>query len=696
MTLPRIFLYPMGLCVAATVINAAEAVPLVEARKQFTSWDRAIYNGLLYHTEWSEDGTHFAYDWLKDDGKRVRRELDCTTGVISDIPLTPSPKTNEVKPVTTRKKASTRAGKIINAGTYNFTSSNQKWKVKYTGNVLVLESGLTGDNTSRRLAPSVDPETFWEGAPSWSPDGSHFAIWLSHKVDTRKLTVREASTGKETTTTYPVAGDALPESRAWVFSVATGVGTPVPTKLLEHIYSADRLDWTPDGTRLRTEYVLRGFVGFGILEFDTRQGTWRKVIEEHDPKFSFQSGLHFRHDLDAETTLWVSEQTGWSHLYRIDLRTGRTLNAVTAGEWVMQRVVQVDRAQGTVLVEALGLNAGENPYQAHLCRVNLDGTGFTDLTPSNAHHEINLSPNGKYFLDTASRPDLPPTYSVRRTNDGSIVATLGAADISRATQTGWSPPIPFHTKDRDGKYDIWGVIHRPKPFDPTKSYPVLEHIYAGPHDSFTQAGFSRWWYDVVREPNINGFYVVQIDGLGTRNRGREFHQRSWQNLRDAGLPDRIPWIQAAAKIEPQMDLARVGIFGGSAGGQSTVFALLDHGDFYRAGAADCGCYDNRVDKIWWNEQWLGWPIGPAYDYNRCANFAGKLRNPLLMTVGEIDTNVDPRSSSELRDAFIAAGKGNLIDYRVVPGIGHGACEQDDMRQVRLNFFIKHLGGPEPR
>ncbi|HAZ66694.1 MAG TPA: S9 family peptidase [Opitutae bacterium] len=692
--LPRIVFYLIGLPLAATVTNATEALPLVEARKQFTSWDRSMYNGLLYNTEWSEDGTRFAYNWIKDDGKTVRRELDCTTGTVRDVPSTPSPK--KVEQPKTRGKSIKLLQKTINGGTYSFTSGNQKWKVSYKDNVLAIESVLAAGKTSHRLAPSVGPENFWEGTPSWSPDGSHFAIWLTKKVNIRKLTVREASTGKETTTTYAVAGDALPESRAWVFSVATGVGTPVPTKLLENIYSVNRLDWTPDGTRLRTEYVLRGFAGFGILEFDTRQAAWRKVVDEFDPKFSFQSGLHFRHDLDAETSLWVSERTGWSHLYRIDLRTGSTLNAVTAGAWVMRKVVHVDSAQGFVLVEALGLNPDENPYQAHLCRVNLDGTGFTDLTPSNTHHEINLSPNGRYFLDTASRPDLAPTYTVRRTNDGSVVATLGTADISRAIKAGWAPPIPFHTKDRDGKFDIWGVIHRPKPFDPKKRYPVLEHIYAGPHDSFTQAGFTPWWYDVVREPNINGFYVVQIDGLGTRNRGREFHQRAWQNLRDAGLPDRILWIQSAAKLEPQMDLSRIGIFGGSAGGQNTVFALLDHGDFYRAGAADCGCYDNRVDKIWWNEQWLGWPVNQSYDYNRCANFAEKLRRPLLMTVGEIDTNVDPRSSTELRDAFIAAGKGNLVDFRIVPGIGHGAGEQDDIRQVRLNFFIKHLGVPEPR
>lgn len=674
-------------------LASAEPMPKAEMQRQFTAWDKAIHNGLLYSVSWSDDGKELTYDWQKEDGTYVRRVLDCETGIKREIPRESSAKFTAPSP--SHRKMHAGPGLILSANYVNNVSPDKLWKVSSEGGELTLESLVAG-GTSRRLASVNAVEKKWSGTPVWSPDGKHFAIWLLPIVNVAKLTVREASTGKETTIEYPAPGDALPTSRAWVFSVATGQGGPAPEALIGPTYSTRHLDWTPDGTRLRTEYVSRGFSGFGVLEFDTRVQIWRKAVEETDPKFSFYNGLYFRHDLDADTTLWMSERTGWSHLYRIDLRTGRALNAVTAGEWVTQRVLHVDANAGFVLVEALGRIPGENPYQSHLCRVNLDGSGFTDLTPDDAQHDINLSPCRRHFLDTASRPDLPPSYTVRRTSDGSVIATLGTADISRASKVGWSPPIRFHTKDRNGRFDIWGLIHRPKPFDPTKRYPVLECIYAGPHDSFTPTAFTPWWNNAVREPNVNGFYVVQIDGLGTRNRGREFHQRAWQDLRDGGLPDRIAWIKAAAKIEPQMDLSRVGIFGGSAGGQNTVFAVLDHGDFYRAGAADCGCYDNRVDKVWWNEQWLGWPPGPAYDRNRCANFADKLHNPLLITVGEIDTNVPPRSSTELRDAFVAAGKADLIEFQVAAGTGHGAGEREDMRQLRLKFFLKHLGGPLPR
>ncbi len=681
------------LALGVIVVPAGEPMASAEMQRQFTAWDKAIRNGLLYSVDWSDDGKKLSYDWQKEDGKYVRRVLDCETGVQREIPREPSAKFTAPKP--SRRKMHQGPGRVVSANHADKMSPDRLWKVSSEGGELTLESTVAG-GTSRRLASVNATEKKWWGTPVWSADGKHFAIWLLPIVNTAKLTVREASTGKETTVDYPAPGDDLPTGRAWVFSVASGRGWPTPETLIGPTYATRQLDWTPDGTRLRTEYVSRGFTGFGVLEFDTRNQTWRKAVEETDPKFSFYNGLYFRHDLDAETTLWISERTGWSHLSRIDLRTGRALNAVTSGPWVMRRVLHVDAKAGFALVEALGRIPGENPYQAHLCRVNLDGSGLTDLTPENAQHDINLSPCRRYFLDTASRPDLPPTYTARRTSDGSVIATLGTADISRTAAVGWSPPIPFRTKDRDGKLDIWGLIHRPKPFDPSKRYPVLECIYAGPHDSFTPVSFASWWNNAVREPNVNGFYVVQIDGLGTRNRGREFHQRAWQDQRDAGLPDRIAWIKAAARAEPQMDLSRVGIFGGSAGGQSTVFALLDHGDFYRAGAADCGCHDNRVDKVWWNEQWLGWPPGPAYDRNRCANFADKLRNPLLITVGEIDTNVPPRSSTELRDAFLAAGKGDLVEFKVAAGAGHGAGEREDMRQLRLRFFLSHLGGPLPR
>jgi dipeptidyl aminopeptidase/acylaminoacyl peptidase len=325
--------------------------------------------------------------------------------------------------------------------------------------------------------------------------------------------------------------------------------------------------------------------------------------------------------------------------------------------------------------------------------VGLDGTGFVDLTPEDAHHELrSVSPCGRHLLVTSSRPDLPPRHSVRRIADGSVVAQLGQADVRRAKDAGWTPQRAFVAKDREGKFDIWGLVTRPHPFDPAKRYPVIEHIYAGPQDSFVPRGFNPWVRN-HREPSLAGFYVVQIDGRGTWNRGKAFHQEAWRNLADSGFPDRIAWMRELAKTEPQMDLSRVGIFGGSAGGQSTAWGLLRHGDFYRAGVADCGCYDNRVDKLWWNEQWLGWPVGPWYASNSCSSAAANLRGHLLLTVGEVDSNVDPQSTLQFHQALRNAGKGGQVALRVIPGGGHGAGEANPERLERVRFLRQHLGGP---
>jgi dipeptidyl aminopeptidase/acylaminoacyl peptidase len=186
-----------------------------------------------------------------------------------------------------------------------------------------------------------------------------------------------------------------------------------------------------------------------------------------------------------------------------------------------------------------------------------------------------------------------------------------------------------------------------------------------------------------------------MDGRGTNNRGKEFHQSSWRNLKDGGFPDRIAWMKSLAKSEPNMDLSRVGIFGGSAGGQNTAHAVLLHGDFYKAGAADCGCYDNRIDKLWWNEQWLGYPIGPWYEENSCAKYAANLRGRLFLSVGESDTNVDVKCSYDFRDALLAAGKKDQIEFHVIPGANHGAGESNEMREKRARFFESALGQPLP-
>jgi len=245
---------------------------------------------------------------------------------------------------------------------------------------------------------------------------------------------------------------------------------------------------------------------------------------------------------------------------------------------------------------------------------------------------------------------------------------------------------------RDGVTDIYGVINRPTNFDPGKKYAVIENIYAGPQGAFVPKGFST--LNSMQGLAELGFIVVQTDGLGTSFRSKKFHDVCWKNLVDAGFPDRILWLKEAAAKYPSMDLTRVGIYGGSAGGQNALGALLTHGEFYKAAVADCGCHDNRMDKIWWNEQWMGWPIGKHYEEQSNVTLAHNLTGKLLLTVGELDKNVDPATTMQVVNALIKADKD--FDLVVFPGAGHGAGGSPYGRRRMQDFFVRHLLGVEPR
>jgi dipeptidyl aminopeptidase/acylaminoacyl peptidase len=285
---------------------------------------------------------------------------------------------------------------------------------------------------------------------------------------------------------------------------------------------------------------------------------------------------------------------------------------------------------------------------------------------------------------------MAPVTELRRCDDGRLITKLEEADITDLKARGWKPLEVFTAKGRDGTTDIWGVICRPRDFDPGKKYPVIESIYAGPHGSHVPKAFAAAnRYAALADL---GFVVVQIDGMGTANRSKAFHDVCWKNLKDAGFPDRVLWHKAAAAKYPWYDATRVGIYGTSAGGQNAMGALLFHGDFYTAAVAACGCHDNRMDKASWNEQWMGYPVGPQYAASSNVDNAKNLTGKLLLIVGEKDTNVPPESTLRVVDALVKAGKD--FDLLVVPGMGHSNGGAYGTRRMQ-DFFVRHLQGVEP-
>jgi dipeptidyl aminopeptidase/acylaminoacyl peptidase len=286
--------------------------------------------------------------------------------------------------------------------------------------------------------------------------------------------------------------------------------------------------------------------------------------------------------------------------------------------------------------------------------------------------------------------DLPPVAQLRQSADQKVVMDLDHGDASALLKAGVKCPEVFVAKGRDGKTDIWGIIIRPTDFDPAKKYPVIENIYAGPHGSFVPKTFNAVSSDQALAEL--GFIVVHIDGMGTSNRSKAFHDVAFKNLGDAGFPDRILWHKAAAAKYPYYDISRVGIFGTSAGGQSSLGGVLFHPEFYKVVVTNSGCHDNRMDKIWWNEQWMGWPLGPQYAASSNVDNAYRLQGKALIIVGELDTNVDPASSMQVVNALVKAHK--HFDMLYIPGQNHGVGSLAT-EHYRDDYFVHNLLGVEP-
>jgi dipeptidyl-peptidase-4 len=541
-----------------------------------------------------------------------------------------------------------------------------------------------------------------------SPDGTKLVAIQAEPAQERKVYLVESSPKdqlqpKLLSYDYLKPGDRIEHDRPRLFDLETKELIPVKDDLFPNPWSISELRWSPDSARFTFLYNQRGHQLLRLISVDAVTGAARTLVDEQSKTFIDYSQKTFSHWLDASRELvWMSERDGWNHLWLYDTDTGRVKNQITRGEWVVRGVERVDEKQRQIWFHCAGIRAGQDPYYVHLARINFDGTGLVILTEGDGAHALRqgdgdspnwrFSPDGRWFLDTYSRVDLPPVTELRRASDGKLVCAVEEADASRLLATGWRSPERFAAKGRDGSTDIYGIIIRPTNFDPAKKYPVIEDIYAGPHGYFVP----KEWGRGIRQRTLAelGFIVVQIDGMGTNWRSRAFHDVAWKNLKDAGFPDRIAWMRAAAAQHPEMDLTRVGIFGGSAGGQSALGALLHHGDYYKAAVADCGCHDNRMDKIWWNEAWMGWPVGPEYADNSNVTHASKLTGKLLLTVGELDHNVDPSSTMQVVNALMKADKD--FEMLIVPGSDHGAGERPYMARRRMDFFVRNLLGVEPR
>ena len=586
-------------------------------------------------------------------------------------------------------------------------SPDGKW-MAFIDNYNVAIRPFGGDKRTILSTDGSEGNYYDPASIVWSPDSSKIAAYRI-RPGYRRLVHYIASSPEDQlqpqhwAIQYAKPGDLLDLEQPVLFDVRSQKQITIDSRLFPNPFDMSDLVWRKDSRAFSFEYNQRGHEVFRVIEVDAQSGQARAVISEEPKTFFYynrsaatlQGGKKYRYDIaDGKEVVWMSERDGWNHLYLIDGATGKVKTQITKGAWPVRHVIKVDEDKRQLWFSAGGMQAGKDPYFQHYYRINLDGSGLVQLTTADANHIVEFSSDMTMFVDHYSRPDLPGIAELKRA-DGSLIAEVDKGDITTLVKLGWKAPEVFVAKGRDNTTDIWGLVWKPRNFDPSKKYPVIEYIYAGPHGTHTPKSFQA--VSGMQAQAELGFIVVQMDGMGTSNRSKAFHDVAWQNIKDAGFPDRILWHQAFAAKNPWYDITRVGIYGGSAGGQNSMGALLFHPEFYKVAVSYAGCHDNRMDKIWWNEQWMGWPIGPQYAASSNVEHAHKLQGKILLIVGELDTNVDPSSTLQVVSALLKANKN--FDFLMIPGAEHnagrGGAFAEYGERKRFDFFVRHLMGQNP-
>ena len=541
----------------------------------------------------------------------------------------------------------------------------------------------------------------------WSPDSKKIATQQQDERNVGEMYLVETRVGhpKLRAWKYPLPGDSIV---AMVHRVIIEVDGPRTVRLqmppdfhratLSDDISMDDYKWSQDGSRLALASTSRDHKHTVVRVADASSGAVRTVFEETVPTH-FESTSGWEVLWSSNEVIWYSQRDNWGQLYLYDLTTGKLKNKITSGEGMVSQIVKVDEKNRTVLFGAYGRERGRDPYFQHYYRIGLNGKNLVLLTPEDAHHAIQLSPSGRYFVDTYSKSDVPPVVNVRDAN-GKLVMPVEKADISKLIAAGWRPPIPITMKGRDRNTDIYGLMFRPTDFDSTKKYPIINNAYPGPQSGSTGSrAFAPARGDRQALAEL-GFIVVTIDGMGTPNRSKSFHD-TWYGAmgRDNTLPDQVAGMKELAERYPWIDIDRAAMYGHSGGGFITADAMFRYPDFFKVGISESGNHDQRLYEDDWGERYQGLLERDAdgkdnYDAEANQNLAKNLKGHLLLAHGMMDNNVPPYNTLLVAEALINANKD--FDLLLFPSQAHGYGNQSNyMMRQRWDYFVKWLLNAEP-
>jgi dipeptidyl-peptidase 4 len=541
----------------------------------------------------------------------------------------------------------------------------------------------------------------------WSPDSRRIATFQHDARGVGEMYLADTRVGHPHLEAwkYPLAGDdkIFQIERVIIDVDAARVirlqmpPDPHRSSLCDHVQcdgSFSDVEWSGDSRQLAFISSSRDHKRAQFRVADAATGKVRDVLEETVSTF-FEGGNdrpNRRFLPSSNEFIWFSQRDNWGQLYLYDLTTGKLKNQMTAGEGNVVETLGVDEKNRWVYFIGVGKERGRDPYFQHLYRVGLDGKNLTLLTPEDANHEVSFSPSERFFVDSYSRPDVPP-ITVLRDSAGKLIRTLEKADISRLTATGWKPVTPFTVKARDGATDLYGLMYKPTTFDPARKYPIIVHIYPGP----TPGSVGPRRFAAARGDSQGlaelGFIVIELDGMGTPLRSKKFQDAYYGNMGDNTLPDQVAGIRELAARYPWIDINRVGIWGHSGGGYAAADAMFRYPDFFKVGVSEAGNHENRNYEDDWAEKWQGLVKGDNYDNQANELVAKNLKGKLLLIHGTMDSNVPPYNTLLVVDALIKANKD--FDLLMLPNRDHGFGNEPYVIRRRWDYFVRNLLGVEP-
>ncbi len=572
-------------------------------------------------------------------------------------------------------------------------------------------SGASSPISRKRLGLPSAP------AGSFSPDGAKFLTFRLDERETPDVTVIEhvpaGATAKPKAlgfrSAYP--GDHHAVAELYLFDLATGTASkldhPPTIPSQRGPIALDQAHWSADSRSVYFVDYADLFHERALFRTDAATGHTVRLISETSRTSEYSYSTPDWKLLSDGTILWPSERTGWRHLYRYG-PDGTLRNALTRGDWVVRDIVDVDEKGGRITFSAGGREGGD-PYLRRVYSVGLDGRGLTLLTPEPTDHEVRIagpqylgvfpidlppafSADRAYFIDVHSRTDVPTKTVVRR-RDGVVAVVLATAAKAPGTAD-YALPEPFEVMASDGKTPIYGVMFKPRGFDPARRYPVIDSMYGGPQAVFAPKTFGR---------EISGHYgrglaelgaiVIVVDGRGTPQRSRAFQDAGYGRLGKSGfLEDHVAALRQLAQSRPWMDLSRVGAFGYSGGGFAVVHALFDYPDIYSVGVA-ASAYDPMLTNWTWAAQFQGVDDAAALvseaSYRNAAQFRGKL----FLLRGDLDDVADPSGTMRIADALIRNNK--LFDLLIIPEGDHNVTIMPYALRRQWDFFATHLIGAAP-